>query len=195
MITTDTIKSLRDQTGVSVMQCKRALEEASGDMEKAIMILQKKSAGVAAKKADRTLAAGTIAAYIHANKMVGAMIELSCETDFVARNEDFVKLAYDIAMHIAATNPVFLSEEDITEEAQAKAKDLFMKEVGESGKSEDIQAKMIEGKLSAYFAERVLLNQPFIKNPEMTVGGLIDQSVQRFGEKTKIARFARFSTA
>lgn len=193
MITTDDIKALRDQTGVSVMQCKRALEEAAGDKEKAVMILQKKSAGVAAKKADRTLGAGTISAYVHANKTIGSMVELSCETDFVSKNEDFQKLAYDIAMHVAATNPQFTREEDVTEDARVKATDLFMKEVEESGKPADIQAKMMEGKLSAYFAERVLLKQPFIKNPDMTVGDLIDQAAQKFGEKTVITHFARFS--
>jgi len=194
MITTDTIKSLRDQTGVSVMQCKKALEEADGDVEKALLILRKKSGAAAAKKADRTLGAGTVAAYVHANKNVGAMVELSCETDFVAKNEDFVKLAYDIAMHVAATSPEFLKESDITDEAREKAKELFVKEVAASGKPADIQEKMLQGKLDAYFAERVLLKQPFIKDPEATIATLVDQAIQKFGEKTEIARFVRFST-
>lgn len=193
MITTDTIKSLRDQTGVSVMECKRALEEAGGDMEKAFMVLRKKSASVAAKKADRTLRAGTVAAYIHANKTVGSLVELSCETDFVAKNEDFQKLAYDIAMHVAAANPEFIREDEITEDVRKKTEDLFAKEVASSGKPEDIRKKMMEGKLAAYFGERVLLKQPFIKNPDVTVGVLIDEAMQKFGEKTVITHISRFA--
>ncbi len=193
MITTDTIKTLRDQTGVSVMECKRALEEAAGDMEKAIMILRKKSTSIAAKKSDRTLGAGTVAAYIHANKIVGALVELSCETDFVAKNEDFQKLAYDIAMHVAAANPEFIREDEITEDVRKKAEELFMKEVDGSGKSDDIRKKMMEGKLAAYFGERVLLSQPFIKNPDVTVGLLIDEAMQKFGEKTAITKISRFA--
>lgn len=193
MITTDTIKSLRDQTGVSVMECKRALEEAGGDMEKAFMVLRKKSASVAAKKADRTLRAGTVAAYIHANKTVGSLVELSCETDFVAKNEDFQKLAYDIAMHVAAANPEFIREDEITEDVRKKTEDLFAKEVASSGKPEDIRKKMMEGKLAAYFGERVLMGQPFIKDPDMTVGALLNQAVQKFGEKTAVTRISRFA--
>lgn len=193
MITTDDIKALRDQTGVSVMQCKRALLEAEGDREKAVMILQKNSAGIAAKKADRTLGAGTIAAYVHANKTVGGIVELSCETDFVSKNEDFQKLAYDIAMHVVAANPECIREEDVTEDVRMKVRELFVKEVEESGKPADIQTKMMEGKVSAYWQERALLKQPFIKNPDMTVGDLIDQAIQKFGEKTVVTRFARFS--
>lgn len=190
MVTTDLIKELRDATGVSVMQCKKALEEAGGDKAKALVILKKKGAEAAAKKGDRTLAAGVVVAYVHSTGAVGAMVELACETDFVSKNPEFKALAYDIAMHIAASKPEFLKKEDITDADKAVASSVFEKEV--EGKPEAMKAKILEGKLAAYFADRVLLEQPFIKNPEMTVGGLISQAVQKFGEKTELVRFARF---
>lgn len=195
MITTEQIKELRELTGISVMQCKKALEEAEGDKEKALLILRKKSSSIAEKKGDRELGAGVVEAYIHSNKTVGALVELSCETDFVARNEEFVAMARDIAMHITATNPEYLEETQITEEVRAKVIDMFKKEVEESGKPADIQTKMMDGKLSGYFAERTLLAQPFVKNPDITIKGLIDGGVQKFGEKIAIARFSRFSVA
>jgi elongation factor Ts len=191
MVTTDTIKELRDRTGVSVMQCKKALEEAGGDIEKALIILKKKGADSVAKKGDRTLASGAIAAYVHSTGSVGTMVELACETDFVAKNPEFKQLAYDIAMHVAAQNPEFLKVEDITAEARALAASVFEKEV--EGKKADMKEKILAGKLDAYFAERVLLNQPFIKNPETTIAGLVAAAVQKFGEKTEIVRFVRFS--
>ncbi len=195
MITTEQIKELRDLTGVSVMQCKKALEETGGDKEKALLILRKKSAGIAEKKGDRELGAGVVDAYIHSNKTVGTLIELSCETDFVARNEEFIALARDIAMHITATNPAYIEESEITEEVRAKVIEMFKKEVEESGKPADIQAKMMDGKLTTYFAERTLLGQAFIKNPDITIKELIDGGVQKFGEKIAVSRFSRFSVA
>ncbi|HAT68838.1 MAG: hypothetical protein A2481_04430 [Candidatus Yonathbacteria bacterium RIFOXYC2_FULL_47_9] len=195
MITTEQIKELRDMTGVSVMQCKKALEETGGDKEKALLILRKKSAGIAEKKGDRELGAGVVDAYIHSNKTVGTLIELSCETDFVARNEEFVALARDIAMHITATNPAYIEESEITEEVRTKVIEMFKKEVEESGKPADIQEKMMEGKITTYFAERTLLGQAFIKNPDITIKQLIDGGVQKFGEKIVVSRFSRFSVA
>ncbi len=191
MVTTDLIKELRDTTGVSVMQCKKALEEAGGDKEKALVILKKKGAEAAAKKGDRTLAAGVIQAYVHSTGMVGTMVELACETDFVAKNPEFKQLAYDIAMHIAASKPEFLRREDITEADRKTAESVFAAEV--EGKPEAMKAKILEGKLAAYFGERVLLEQPFIKNPELTIAGLVSSAVQKFGEKTEIVRFTRFA--
>ena len=149
MITTELIKELRDKTGISVMQCKKALEEAGGDIEKAVIVLAQKSKDIAAKKGDRTLGAGTVSSYIHATGNVGTMVELLCETDFVAKNEEFKSLARDIAMHIAAMN----SEE--------------------SG----------------------LLEESFIKNPEMTITNLITSAIQKFGEKIEIGRFVRYSVS
>lgn len=193
MVTTENIKALREKTGVSVMQCKKALEEADGDMEKATILLHKLSSAAAEKKADRELGAGTVASYTHTSGTVGAMVEFLCETDFVAKNEEFKALAYDIAMHVAATNPVYLSMDDVTDEERTKARDAFRKEVEESDKPEDIKEKMLEGKIANYLKEKVLLEQAFIKDPNMTIGALVDGAVQKFGEKTQLGRFARFS--
>jgi elongation factor Ts len=189
-ITTEQVKTLRDQTGISVMQCRKALEEAGGDMEKAMVILRKKSGELAAKKGDRTFGAGTVQAYIHATGTVGAIVELNCETDFVANNDEFKALARDIAMHITATNPKFLRKEDIQESDMKVAREVFEAEVKD--KPAAMKDKILQGKLDTYFAEMVLSNQPFIKNPEVTIQGLVDAAVQKFGEKTAIARFKRF---
>ncbi|MBI5004668.1 MAG: elongation factor Ts [Candidatus Lloydbacteria bacterium] len=193
-ITTEQIKQLRDKTGISVMQCKKALEEAMGDEAKALVILQKKSGEIASKKADRTLGAGAVNAYIHPDRTVGSMVLLSCETDFVAKNEEFVSLAYDIAMHVAAINPEFLKPEDVPEEVRGKAKEIFAKEVEAMDKPAAVKEKALEGKLSTYFGERILLKQPFVKDDSITVEKLIEKATQKFGEKIEISRFERFST-
>ncbi len=173
------------------MQCKKALEESQGDMDKAVIILKKRSAESAQKKSDRELGAGVVESYIHSTKTVGAMVELMCETDFVSGNEEFKKLAYDIAMHVAATNPSVLTKEEISEAAKAKALEVFAPEV--EGKPEELKAKILEGKLDSFFNEQVLLDQPFIKNPDVTIRGLIEQGTQKFGEKIQLTRFVRFS--
>ena len=189
-ITTEQIKKLRDMTGISIMQCKKALEEAGGDIEKAKVILRKKSGEISAKKGDRTFKAGTIQAYIHANGNVGALVELNCESDFVSGNEEFKTLARNIAMHITATNPKFLRKSDITEVDTKAAREVFEAEV--KGKPEAVRKTILDGKLNAYFAEMVLMDQPFIKNGEITVQQLIDQAVQKFGEKMAVGRFQRY---
>jgi len=189
-ITTELVKDLRDRTGVSVMQCKKALEEAGGDIEKAVIILRKVSSGMGAKRADRTFGAGAIQSYVHANGSVAALVELNCETDFVSGNEEFKAIARDIAMHVAAQNPKFLKKEDITEADKKAATEVFMAEVKD--KPEAMRAKILEGKLNTYFAEMVLLDQPFIKNPEMTIQGLVDGAMQKFGEKVAVGRFIRY---
>ena len=191
----EAIKELRDETGVSVMQCKKALEEAAGDMEKARMMLRKKSGEIAAKKGDRTLGSGVVAAYIHGNNSVGAIVEVACETDFVAKNEDFKQFAYEIAMHVVALNPKYRTQEDVTEADRAKAKEFFAEEVEKTmaGKPDAIKEKALEGKIAAFFAEAVLLEQPFVKNPDLTVANLVTNAVQKFGEKTEIIRFSRFA--
>lgn len=160
MITPEQIKELRELTGISVMQCKKALEEAGGDKEKALAILKEKSAEQAAKKADRELGAGVVQSYIHSNGMMGALVQLASETDFVSNNAEFRTIASDIAMHITAMNPTYLK----AEEAVA------------AGASE----------------EEALLNQPFVKNPSVTIQGLIDAAMQKFGEKVELVRFTRF---
>lgn len=189
----DLIKALRDETGVSVMQCKKALEDSKGDREKALMALRKKSGEIAAKKGDRTLGAGVVAAYIHSNGTVGAMVELSCETDFVAKNEEFKKLAYDLAMHVAAVSPKYKSVEEVTTEDAEKAKTFFKEEVDKMDKPAEIKAKALQGKLDVYLKEQALLEQPFVKNPDTLIKDLITGAIQKFGEKTEVTRFVRYA--
>ncbi len=190
MITTEQIKDLRDRTGVSVIQCKKALEEAGGDIEKALVILRKKSGEISAKKGDRTFGAGTVQAYIHANGTVGSLVELVSETDFVSGNDEFKALARDIAMHVAASNPTFINKEEIDEKTRATATEVFAAEVKD--KPKEMQEKILAGKLDTYFSEQVLMNQAFIKNPDITIAALIDAAVQKFGEKIAVARMSRF---
>lgn len=190
-ITTADVKKLRDETGISIMQCKKALEEAQGDMEKARVILEKQSKAVASKKADRELGAGTVASYVHNTGTVGAMVELLCETDFVARNEEFKALAYDIAMQIAATSPEFKSLDDIPEDAKVKAKEVFVEEVKD--KPADMQEKILAGKLDSYFKEKALLNQAFIKDPSLSIKDMLERGTQKFGEKIDIGSFSRLA--
>ena len=180
-ISTTDIKALRDQTGISVMQCKKALEEAGGDMDKAVIILKKKRSEAADKKADRTLGAGAVGVYTHNTNEVASMVILACETDFVSKNEEFIALARDIAMHVAATNPKYISREEVDETAIEKAKEVFQAEIVD--KPTDMQEKIMEGKISSYFKEQILLEQAFIKNPEQTIADLVSGAVQKFGEK------------
>lgn len=190
MATLDEVKKLRDETGVSIMQCKKALEEANGDIEKAKVVLRKLSSGAAAKKSGRELGAGTIQAYVHAGNQVAAVVVLACETDFVAKNQDFVKLAYDIALHSAAMNPKFLSKKDVTEADTHAAREVFAEEAKD--RPAEMQEKIIAGKLESMLAEQVLLDQPFVKDPSVTIGSLIEQGTQKFGERIEIAEFKRF---
>lgn len=190
-ITTQSIKELRDMTGVSVMQCKKALAEADGDLAKAEVILKKHSAASAEKKADRSLAAGAIGSYIH-DGAVGAMVLLSCETDFVAKNPEFMALAREIAMQVAATDPAYTSTEQISPDAKAAAVAVFEKEIAD--KPQEMQAKIMDGKLASYFRDQVLLEQPFIKEEGKTVRDLLNEATQKFGERVEVSRFARLST-
>ncbi len=190
-ISMDLIKALRDKTGISVMQCKKALEEAGGDEEKAIIMLRKKGAEIASKKGDRAFGAGAVQAYVHSNNNIGAMVELVSETDFVSNNADFRALAYDIAMHISAANPEFIRKDQISEEAKNKAKEVFEAEV--AGKPENLKEQILAGKLDAYFKDKILLEQPFIKNPDLTIQQLLDNAIQKFGERIEVANFSRLS--
>jgi len=190
-ITGESIKELRTKTGVSVMQCKKALEEAEGDMEKALIILQKKGSEAVIKKSDRELGAGAIGAYVHNTNEVAALVNLACETDFVAKNEEFVSLAREIAMHVAAQDPKFVRREDVGEEEIAKIKEVLKAEVED--KPEDMREKILEGKLDAYLKDKVLMDQPFIKDPDKTIGDLVSTAVQKFGENVMIAEISRVS--
>jgi elongation factor Ts len=190
-ITSAMIKELRDTTGISVMQCKKALEEAGGDMEKALIILKKKRSEAAEKKSDRELGAGTVGAYVHNTNEVAAMVLLSCETDFVSKNEEFVDLAKEIAMHVAAQAPKYISRDEVDESAIEKAKEVFQEEIAD--KPADMQEKIMEGKLASYFKEQILLEQPFIKNPDTTIGEMVTGAVQKFGENVTISEVRRVS--
>lgn len=190
-ITSAQIKELRDQTGISVMQCKKALEEAGGDMAKALIILKKKRSEAAEKKSDRELGAGVVGVYTHNTGEVAAMVLLACETDFVAKNEEFSALAREIAMHVAAQNPKYISRENLDEEALQKAKEVFAEEVKD--KPAEMQDKILQGKLDSYFKEQILLEQPFIKNPEQTIGEMVTGAVQKFGENISVADVKRLS--
>lgn len=173
------------------MQCKKALEEAGGDMEKARVILRKRGSESASKKSDRTLGAGTIAAYVHTTHQVAALVQLSCETDFVAKNEEFIALARDIAMHVTALAPRYITREDIAESDRVKATEVFQKEVGD--KPAELQAKILAGKLDAYFKEQILLEQAFIKDSEHTITNLIETATQKFGERIVVTSMSRLS--
>lgn len=190
-ITTEDIKALRERTGLSVMDCKNALEQVDGDMEKALIVLRKKSSAVAAKKSERKLGAGVVQAYVHASNDVGSLVLLSCETDFVAKNTEFMELARNIAMHATATNPQFISRDNVKEENIAKAKQLFEDEAKD--KPEDKRAKIVEGKLNSYLQDQVLLEQPYIKDPQHTINDLVEQATQKFGERIEVSECVRFS--
>lgn len=191
MAVSDALKQLRDDTGVSIMQCRRALEEAGGDIEKAKVILRKASSAIASKKADRELAAGVAAAYTHAGGQVLGAVVLSCETDFVSKNPEFGKLAYDIAMQVAAMSPKFRSREDVKESDLRAAREVFEDEV--KNVPEAAREKALQGKLDGYLAERVLLEQSFVKDSSVTIRELIESAVQKFGEKIEVTRFERLS--
>jgi len=188
-ISSSQVKQLRDATGISVMQCRKALEEAGGDMDKALIILKKKRSEAAEKKSDRELGAGTVGVYTHNTNEVAAMVLLACETDFVSKNEEFVSLAKEIAMQVAAQNPKFINRSEVSEEILNKAKDVFSAEIGD--KPEEMKAKILEGKLSSYFKDEVLMEQTFIKNPDTTIGEMVNGAIQKFGENIIIVEFKR----
>jgi elongation factor Ts len=190
-ITSADIKALRDETGISVMQCKKALEEAGGDMDKARIILKKKRSEAADKKSDRILGAGAIGSYVHNTNEVAAMVILSSETDFVAKNVEFVALAKDIAMHVAAMGPKYITRDELDETALAKAREVFAAEVAD--KPAEMQEKIMEGKLASFFKDQILMEQPFVKNPETTIADMVNGAIHKFGEKVTISQITRLS--
>lgn len=190
---TKIIQNLRKQTGAGIVDCKKALQEADENLDKAIEILRRKGKKMAEKKQDRAMLNGLIESYVHAGGKVGAIIELSCETDFVARNKEFKNLAHDLAMQVAATNPSYLKPEDIPQDVIEKEKSIYKDQIDLTNKPADILDKIIEGKLQKYFQEVCLLKQPFIKDDKMTVEELIKQKVAQIGENISLRRFVRFS--
>ena len=192
-ILTDSIKELRNQTGAGVMDIKEALAESNGDTEKAIEILRKKGGDKAAKKSGRETKEGIIAHYIHGDGKIGALIEVNCETDFVARNKDFQSFAKDLAMQVVATDPRFVSVEDVTEEVLEKEKDIYREQLKKEGRPENILDKILEGKLDKFYDGAVLLRQKYFRNDEKTIQDLLNEAVGKLGENIQIRRFARFS--
>ena len=186
------VKELREKTGAPMMDCKQALTEAKGDMEQAVVVLRKKGVSVAAKKAARVTSEGSVASYIHAGGKIGVLVEINCESDFVARTEDFKELVHDIAMHIAASDPKYVRKEDVTPEAYEREKDIFRAQAIASGKPANIAEKMVEGKMAKFYEEVCLLEQPFIKDQTVSIAQLIAAKIGKLGENIAVRRFARF---
>lgn len=187
-IAIEDIKKLRDQTGAGMMKAKEALETAGGDFDAAVKYLREKGEATAAKKSDREAREGLIESYVHSGR-IGVLVEINCETDFVARTEDFKTFAKDVAMHIAAANPEYLKSEDVPAEVVASEKDIYRKEV--EGKPAEIMEKIVEGKLAKYYEQVCLLSQPFVKDPDVTVGKLTTDLVAKLGENIVIRRYER----
>jgi elongation factor Ts len=186
------VKELREKTNAPMMDCKNALTEAKGDVEAAIVILRKKGIATAAKKATRTTSEGSVASYIHAGGKIGVLVEVNCESDFVARTDDFKSLVHDVAMHIAATDPRFIRKEDVTPDALEKEKDIYREQAAKTGKPAPVIEKIVEGKMGKFYEEVCLYEQPFIKDQTITVSQLIATVIGKLGENISVRRFARF---
>ncbi len=191
-IKADQVKKLRDKSGVGMMECKRALEEAGGDLEKAEVILREKGLAAASKKSTRATNQGLIDSYIHLGSKIGVLVEVNCETDFVARNEMFKELVHNIALHIAASAPIYVSREDIPKEIIETEKEIYRKQALNEGKPESVAEKIADGKLKKYYEENCLLDQPYIKDNDKTVGDLVREAILKIGENIVIRRFVRF---
>src|SRR3989338_8539087 len=195
MIDSKTILSLREMTGAGMVDAKKALDETGGDIAKAAELLRKKGIVKASKKSDRATHEGLIHAYIHSGGKIGVLVELSCETDFVARNDQFKELAHDIAMQIAANNPIYLSPADVPENVIAKEKEIMAAEMASSGKQANIIEKALEGRLQKYYSDVCLLNQSFFKDEDITIEELVKTTIAKIGENIQVKRFVRFSLA
>ncbi len=191
-ITAQMVKELRERTGAPMMQCKSALEEAGGSLDEAIQVLRKKGLAAAAKKAGRVTAEGAIGSYIHAGGKIGVLVEVNCETDFVGRTEEFQALVKDIAMQIAAAEPRFVRRDEVTAETLEREREVYREQVRASGKPEHLIEKIVDGKMEKFYSEAVLLDQPFVKNPDMTIEQLLTEKVARIGEHIQVRRFSRF---
>ena len=191
-ITAEQVKQLREQTGAPMMECKRALEEAKGNVEEAYTVLRKRGQAAAAKRSGRATQEGLVGSYIHAGGKIGVIVEVNCESDFVARNVEFQELAHDVAMHIAATAPRFIRKEEISEELLAREQDVLRAQAEKSGKPAAVVERMVEGRLGKFYEESCLYEQHFVRDPAQTIAELISSKVAKFGENIKISRFSRF---
>lgn len=188
------VKQLRDKSGAGMMDCKQALVECDADIDKAIDFLRKKGLATAQKRAGRAMTEGTIQSYIHMGGKLGVLVEVNCETDFVAKNEDFIQFTKNIAMHIAATSPLGLRAEDVPEETVQRERDIYQAQALETGKPENVIAKIVDGKMNKFFKENCLLNQPYVRDPDLTVEDVLNELIAKIGENITIRRFVRFQT-
>lgn len=186
------VKQLREKSGAGMMDCKQALVECDANIDKAIDFLRKKGLATAQKRAGRAMTEGTIQSYIHMGGKLGVLVEVNCETDFVAKNEDFVQFAKNIAMHIAATNPLGLRAEDVPEETVQRERDIYQAQALETGKPENVIAKIVDGKMNKFFKENCLLNQPYVRDPDLAVEDVLNELIAKIGENITIRRFVRF---
>ncbi len=186
------VKELRERTGIGMMECKKALEESGGNIEKAITVLRKKGHARAKDKLGRQAKEGAVGSYIHLNGKIGVLVEINCESDFVARNEEFQELIKNVAMHIAAASPTYVSSEDVPEEVLEEEKDIIREQFKDSGKPPEVVEKIVQGKLSKFYQEFCLLDQPYIKEDKMSVKEMMTSYIAKFGENIVISRFARF---
>ncbi|MCG8454933.1 MAG: translation elongation factor Ts [Holophagales bacterium] len=191
-ITAAMVKELRERTSAGMMDCKKALQETGGDIDKAVEHLRKKGIASAEKKAGRVAAEGAVGSYIHGNGSIGVLVEVNCETDFVARTDDFQNLVKDVAMHIAAADPRFVRREEVTPEVLDKEREIYAEQMRQEGKPEKIIPNIVKGKIEKYYSEAVLLEQPFVKNPDQTVGEMITERVAKIGENIQVRRFTRY---
>jgi len=191
-VSTSQIKELREKTGVGIMDCKTALKECDGNIEKAIEYLRKKGIATAKKRSSRTTSQGQVMSYIHAGGKIGVLVEVNCETDFTGKNEDFTNFVKDLAIQIAATSPIAIDRESIPQDILEKEREIYATQAKESGKPEKVIEKIVEGKLKKFFSEACLLEQPFVKNPDITVQDLINEMIAKTGENIVMRRFVRY---
>ncbi|MBW2657494.1 MAG: translation elongation factor Ts [Deltaproteobacteria bacterium] len=186
------VKQLREKSGAGMMDCKQALVECDADIDKAVDFLRKKGLATAQKRAGRAMTEGTVQSYIHMGGKLGVLVEVNCETDFVAKNEDFIVFAKNIAMHIAATNPLGLRAEDVPEETVQREREIYQAQALETGKPENVITKIVDGKMNKFFKENCLLNQPYVRQPDLTVADVLNELIAKIGENITIRRFVRF---
>ena len=188
------VKQLREKSGAGMMDCKKALVECDADIDKAVDFLRKKGLATAQKRAGRAMTEGTIQSYIHMGGKLGVLVEVNCETDFVAKNEDFIQFAKNIAMHIAATNPLGVRAEDVPEDTIQRERDIYQAQALETGKPENVITKIVDGKMNKFFKENCLLNQAYVRDPDLAVEDVLNELIAKIGENITIKRFARFQT-
>jgi len=192
-ISADQVKELRERTGVGIMDCKEALQEAEGDLEEAVKVLRKMGKAKAAKKASREASEGRVDAYVHTGGRMAVLVEVNCETDFVARSDEFTELIHNLAMHIAASNPIAIRREDVDEELVEAEKDVYRSQAEAEGKPPEITDQIVEGKVNRWLSESVLYEQPFVRDPDRTVGDVITDAINRIGERIVVRRFVRMT--